>query len=117
MAHHNLPLQPKYRRLIASGQKTKEFRLAGRRSRSITAGDVIDFGGLACSVLRIREYGTAANITTGEEAGSGFDSLPALQAALSKIYWYPGAEKKAILVFDLQVLSPRPAVPLPFAAP
>ncbi len=117
MAEHELALLPRYARLVARGEKTKEFRLSGRRAGLIHPGDVICFDSLRVLVTARREYPSIADVPQDEVVGSGFASLADLQAALRKIYWYPGAHTRPILVFDLQVLSPQPASPSLFQTP
>lgn len=117
MATHHLPLLPKYQRMIANGVKRREFRLLGRRSATVAAGDELILGDVRCVIIEIAQYSSINAIPEAEADGSGFGSLADLQAALRKIYWYPGAHARPILVFGLQVLSPQSAAPLPLPTP
>lgn len=104
---HPLTLQPTYARLIASGQKTIEARLASRNTRAMHVGDILAFNGeaLMCCIECVAIYPSfAAMIAAETPRALGFSSAEEALRAYRSIYWYTKDRPHEVMAFAITPL-------------
>lgn len=115
-ARRRMSIYRQYLRMISSGQKTIEVRVAYPKNRTLSSGDLLEFfsGDETCltRVVRITEYISFEIMLDSENPGAiGFpedESRDQMLASIRAIY-PPAKEALGVLAIEVMPLAVEPA--------